>query len=75
VGYEDGVNFWGGSRVLDPFGDALVQAPLFEEGVFDATIDPAEVRRARLSAPLLEDDNVDLTMRELRRITDGRACD
>ena len=75
VGYEDGVNFWGGSRVLDPFGDALVQAPLFDEGVFDATIDPAEVRRARLSAPLLEDENVDLTMRELRRITDGRPGD
>jgi predicted amidohydrolase len=74
VGYEDGVNFWGGSRVLDPFGDALVQAPLFDEGVFDATIDQAEVRRARVCAPLLEDDSVDLTMRELRRITDGRSC-
>jgi predicted amidohydrolase len=73
VGYEDGVNFWGGSRVLDPFGAALVQAPLFEEGVFDAVLDVAEVRRARLSAPLLEDDSVLLTMRELRRVSDERT--
>ena len=33
----------------------------------------AEVRRARLSASLVEDENLDLALRELRRIADERS--
>ena len=72
VGYEDGVHFWGGSRVVLPDGKVLAQAPLGEEAFVDATIDLAEVRRARVATPILADENLDLTIRELKRIRDER---
>jgi predicted amidohydrolase len=73
VGYEDGVHFWGGSRVVSPDGEALAQAPLTEEAQVDTTIDPSAVRRARIATPLLADENLDLTIRELTRIRDERT--
>jgi predicted amidohydrolase len=68
VGYEDGVHFWGGSRVVTPDGRTSVQAPIGEEAFVDAGLDLGEVRRARVTAPLLADENLDLTIRELERI-------
>jgi predicted amidohydrolase len=73
VGYEDGVHFWGGSRVVSPDGEVIVQAPLTEEAFVEAAIDPEHVRRARIATPLLADENLDLTIRELTRIRDERT--
>jgi predicted amidohydrolase len=73
VGYEDGVHFWGGSRVISPDGEVVVQAPLSEEAFVEATIDLELVRRARIATPLLADENLDLTLRELTRIRDERT--
>lgn len=73
VGYEDGVNFWGGSRVVAPSGDVVACGPLLERAEVDAEIDPLEVRRARAAAPMLEDDDIHLALRELGRIRDERA--
>jgi NAD+ synthase (glutamine-hydrolysing) len=73
VGYEDGVHFWGGSRVVAPDGKMIAQAPIGEEAFVEASIDLGEVRRARVTAPLLADENLDLTIRELERIRDERA--
>ncbi|MFQ5848459.1 MAG: nitrilase-related carbon-nitrogen hydrolase [Candidatus Methylomirabilales bacterium] len=69
VGYEDGTCFWGGSEVIAPTGEALVKAPQLEEVLLRATIDRSEVRRERIANPLLRDERVDLTLRELKRIT------
>ncbi len=73
VGYEDGVHFWGGSRVVTPDGEVIAQAPLGEEACVDAIVDPEHVRRARIATPLLADENLDLTLRELTRIRDERT--
>ena len=73
VGYEDGVNFWGGSCVMNPDGEIIAQAPLLESAEVDAIIDPAEVRRARVSAPLLQDENLHLALNELGRLVNERA--
>ncbi len=73
VGYEDGVNFWGGSSVVAPGGEVVAQAPLFQPALLDAEVAPAEVRRARMLAPLVEEEDVELAARELRRIADERA--
>lgn len=73
TGYEDGVNFWGQSRVVSPNGKTVACGPLLETALVDARIDPAEIRRARVAAPLVEEENVDLALRELRRISDERA--
>jgi predicted amidohydrolase len=71
VGYEDGVNFWGGSEVIGPQGEAVVQAKLFEEDMVFAEILPDEVRRARRHSRHFLDDELGLVVREGRRIMKG----
>ena len=68
VGFEDGVNFWGGSTVYGPDGELIAQAPYFEESLLVTTLDLGALRRARARLPLLRDERPDLTRRELERI-------
>jgi len=69
VGYEDGTCFWGGSEVIAPTGEVVAKAPQLEEVLLPVGIDRREVRRERIANPLLRDERVDLTLRELKRIT------
>lgn len=69
VGYENGTCFWGGSEVIAPTGEVLVKAPQLDEVLVRATIDLGEVRRERIANPLLRDERLDFTLRELQRIT------
>ena len=73
VGYEEGVCFWGGSRVVDPAGRTVARLPDFEPGLLSVDLDLDEVRRARVAAPLLLDERLDLTARELQRIQAQRS--
>ena len=68
VGFEDGVNFWGGSIICNPDGEVVVQAPYFDESLTVTTIDLAMLHHTRARLPLLRDERVSLTLRELRRI-------
>lgn len=68
TGFEDGVNFWGGSTVYDPEGNLIVQAPYYEEALVTARLDLNQLRRTRIRLPLLRDERVALTMREMERI-------
>ncbi len=68
VGFEDGVNFWGGSTVYGPDGELLAQAPYFEESLLVTQLDLSALRRARARLPLLRDERPELTQRELARI-------
>ncbi|HEV3233524.1 MAG TPA: nitrilase-related carbon-nitrogen hydrolase [Candidatus Dormibacteraeota bacterium] len=72
VGYEDGVNFWGGSAVLAPDGSTVAEAGA-EEGMLFADIDLREVERQRLNTPLLRDEKVEFTLRELERVWNERT--
>ncbi len=72
TGFEDGVNFWGGSSVYDPEGVPLAQGPHYEEGLVTATLDLNQLRRTRIRLPLLRDERVELTMRELQRVVAKR---
>jgi NAD+ synthase (glutamine-hydrolysing) len=69
VGFEGGLNFWGGSTIVEPSGEIMVNAPYFEEALTVRCIDLNAVRRTRSRLPLLRDERPDLTMRELERIT------
>jgi len=69
VGYEDGTCFWGGSEVIAPTGDVLLKGPQLEEAFLHVDIDRREVRRERIANPLLRDERLDFTLRELKRIT------
>lgn len=68
VGFEDGINFWGGSEIVDPFGNVLSAAKLFEEDMIYAEINFEEVRRARHQARHFLDEDLDLTIRNLKKI-------
>jgi predicted amidohydrolase len=68
VGFEDGVGFWGGSEVVDPFGRRIAKANYYEEDFTIAEVALESVRRKRSAAPLLRDEDIDLTINELLRI-------
>jgi predicted amidohydrolase len=71
TGYEDGVNFWGGSRVVDPDGRVCVEGGDREERLWHR-IDLAALRRLRLAYPLLRDERHDLTDAETDRLRHRR---
>lgn len=73
VGYEDGVNFWGGSMVIGPQGEVMAKAENADETLVTATLDLGEVRRQRLATPLLRDERLELTINELRRVWHERS--
>ena len=72
TGFEDGLNFWGGSTIFDPDGKLLVQAPYFEESLTVAEIDLNHLHRTRARLPLLRDERPELVQRELERILHGK---
>lgn len=68
VGFEDGVGFWGGSEILDPFGQRLAKGKYYEEDIITAELSLDAVRRKRIVSPLLRDEDINLTINELTRI-------
>jgi predicted amidohydrolase len=73
VGVDETISFWGGSEVISPAGDAVFSAPLFDEGLHFVDVETAEVRRERISLPLLRDERPELHLRELRRVLSERT--
>lgn len=69
VGSEDGLMFWGGSEILDPFGKPLVKAPYFEEALVTGEIDLIKLKHARVHTTLLSDERLDIVTDELERIS------
>lgn len=68
VGFEDGVNYWGGATVHDPNGDLVVKGPYFEEALTVAEIDLRQLHRTRARLPLLRDERPEIVQKELNRI-------
>ncbi|WP_371055370.1 nitrilase-related carbon-nitrogen hydrolase [Rhodosalinus sp. K401] len=69
VGPELDLTFWGGSRILGPFGEALAVAGS-EPELITAEVDYAQVRRARALLPTVRDSNIGLVARETDRLLD-----
>jgi predicted amidohydrolase len=68
VGFEDGLNFWGGSTIYDPNGNLIAKGPYHKEALITAEIDLNQLHRTRARLPLLRDERTALTLREMRRI-------
>jgi len=68
TGFEDGLNFWGGSTVFDPDGTLLARAPYHEEALTLVRLDLEQLHRTRSRLPLLRDERTALMARELERI-------
>lgn len=67
VGREGDLNFWGGSRILDPFGKVLAHSGS-EEELITARLDYASTRKARALLPTVRDSNIALVQRETNRL-------
>lgn len=68
VGFEDGVNFWGGSEIISPHGDAVATGKLFDEDTITSEINFAEVERARLFARHFLDEKPGLVVSHLKAL-------
>lgn len=72
VGFEDGLNFWGGATAYDPNGEEIAKGPYHQEALTIAELDLDELHRTRARLPLLRDERTGLTQRELNRILHER---
>ncbi|MEW5702880.1 MAG: nitrilase-related carbon-nitrogen hydrolase [Candidatus Zixiibacteriota bacterium] len=68
VGTEEGMVYWGGSEVLDPFGRSLCALPEYEPARAICEIDPEAVGRARTLFPHLKEGRPDCILQEMWRI-------
>lgn len=68
VGFEDGLNFFGGSTIFDPDGRMITQSPYNEESLTLCEIDLAQLRRTRTRLPLLRDERPEMVISEMNRI-------
>ncbi|HVN87755.1 MAG TPA: nitrilase-related carbon-nitrogen hydrolase [Candidatus Binatia bacterium] len=68
VGFEDGVGFWGGSEIIDPSGQTLAKGRYYEPDLVTAELNFKRARQRRVVAPMLRDEDLDLTINELLRI-------
>jgi predicted amidohydrolase len=73
VGNEEGLTFWGGSRLLAADGSVVVEAPLWEEALVVGTLETDDLRMQRYGLPLLADERLELTRREIDRVIAKRA--
>lgn len=55
VGIEDGLIFWGGSRIVGPDGAIITKAKYDEEDLAIAKIDYSDIKASRIAAPVLRD--------------------
>ena len=55
VGIEDGLQFWGGSRLVGPNGKVLVQAKYDDEDLVMCDVDYADIRPVETFVPTLRD--------------------
>ncbi len=73
VGNEEGLTFWGGSRLISASGAVVAEAPLYEEALVVGSLDTDDLRMQRYQLPILADERLELTRRELDRIIAERA--
>jgi predicted amidohydrolase len=73
VGNEEGLTFWGGSRLLGPDGSVIVEAPLYEEALVVGVLETDDLRMQRYALPIMADERLELVRREIDRIIAERA--
>jgi predicted amidohydrolase len=69
VGTEGALTFWGGSCILDPFGEPLATAEDDAESLLTAELDYGDLRRARYLLPTVRDSNLAPIQREIERLS------
>jgi len=73
VGEESGTRFWGGSRVIDPSGTMIADAPLWEPALLTVDLQPGTARRRRHQVPLIAEARLGLIAREVQRLVESEG--
>ena len=68
IGTEGELEFWGGSHVVDPWGEIVAEAPLDESALLMVELDLEQVRRRRREMPLVKEARLALIHREIERL-------
>ena len=68
IGFEDGINFSGGSCVIGPSGEMLAEGRLLQEELLVCDLPRSSLRRARTLLPLLRDERLPVLAREVQRL-------
>jgi len=69
AGVEDGLQFWGGSRLVSPTGDVLAKAKYDEEDFVVCEVDFSDLRTAETFIPTLRDLRPEL-YEQLRKLSE-----
>jgi len=72
VGFEEGLCYYGGSAIINPFGQVEVSGPYFDEGLIVGLVDESLWSRKNSLVPLRRDENIGLVLKELERISRER---
>ena len=64
------LRFWGGSHVVDPWGEIVCSLPNDEEAVVTTEINLANVRKRRREVPLVREARLGLLAREATRLAE-----
>jgi N-carbamoylputrescine amidase len=70
-GRGEGIEFWGGSFIADPFGRVLAEAPHDAEAIVIAECDPAHAEQTRRHWPFLRDRRIDAYDGLTKRLLDS----
>jgi predicted amidohydrolase len=65
--------FWGGSEIINPFGQPIASAALYDPDALFADISRDLIRKKRIMLPYLRNDDPYFTHRELERILYGES--
>ncbi|MBL7225905.1 MAG: nitrilase [Desulfobacteraceae bacterium] len=65
--------FWGGSEIVNPFGQQIAKASLYDQDEISAEISRDLLRQKRILLPYLRNDDPYFTHRELQRILFGKG--
>lgn len=68
VGNEGKLRFWGGSHVVDPWGNVAAEAPEDVEHLLTVEVNMADVQRRRREIPLAREARLGLIRREIDRL-------
>jgi predicted amidohydrolase len=70
AGTEDDLHFWGGSHIVDPWGEIVAEAPRDIEHALTVDLDLTKVRHRRRDIPLVKEARLGLIGREVQRLLD-----
>ncbi len=68
VGTEGPLRFWGGSHVIDPWGNVVAEAAQMKADLLTVDLDLAMVRHRRRQVPLVKEARLGLLRREIDRL-------